>query len=99
MRAYSSRRTAGLALLTSIVGCGAGTRAQEDVLWRAYWQPAHSPADANAANLFANADELERRALVEAVLARNPSVDAAREGLRAKLAEIPQATALDDPMV
>jgi len=42
---------------------------------------------------------LDRHALIEAVLARNPSVESAREGWRAALAEYPQVTALEDPMV
>jgi outer membrane protein, heavy metal efflux system len=41
---------------------------------------------------------LEREALVREVLARNPSLRAARAAWRAALAEFPQAVALDDPM-
>lgn len=42
---------------------------------------------------------LDRTALVAAVLARNPSLAAARAAARAALARYPQATALDDPML
>lgn len=42
---------------------------------------------------------LDRQALIDAVLARNPSVESAREGWRAALVEYPQVTALEDPMV
>ena len=49
--------------------------------------------------LFAGATSLDRAALVEAVLARNPDVEAARQAWRAALAEFPQASAIDDPMV
>lgn len=48
---------------------------------------------------FAGAAVLERRALVEAVVARNPDVDAARAAWRRSLARVPQQSAFDDPMV
>lgn len=48
---------------------------------------------------FAGATVLERRALVEAVLARNPDIEAARAGWRRSLARVPQQSAFDDPMV
>jgi cobalt-zinc-cadmium efflux system outer membrane protein len=48
---------------------------------------------------FPGATVLERRALIDAVLARNPDVEAARAGWRRALSRIPQETALDDPMV
>ena len=48
---------------------------------------------------FPRATVLECRALIEAVLARNPDIEAARAGWRRALARVPQATAFDDPMV
>lgn len=42
---------------------------------------------------------LERVALVQEVLERNPSLDAAREAWQAALSRVPQATALEDPML
>lgn len=48
---------------------------------------------------FAGATVLERRSLIEAVLARNPDIEAARAGWRRALARVPQQSALDDPMV
>lgn len=48
---------------------------------------------------FAGAAGLERRALIEAVLARNPDIEAARAGWRRALARVPQEGAFDDPMV
>lgn len=48
---------------------------------------------------FVGAPVLERRSLVEAVLARNPDLVAARAGWRRALSRVPQETALDDPMV
>ena len=49
--------------------------------------------------LFAGAQHLARAAVVEAVLARNPDVEAARRAWRAAVARVPQATALEDPML
>ena len=42
---------------------------------------------------------LDRAALVRAVLESNPDVEAARQAWRAALAEVPQAEALEDPML
>ena len=42
---------------------------------------------------------LDRQSLVRAVLARNPSIEAARASWRAALARYPQETAIDDPML
>jgi len=49
--------------------------------------------------LFAGATVLERRPLIEAVLARNPSIEAARQGWHAAVAEAGGAGSLDDPML
>jgi outer membrane protein TolC len=62
------------------------------------WRRA-APARAASDHLFAGQAALERRALVAAVLARNPSIDAARWAWRAALARYPQETALEDPML
>lgn len=62
------------------------------------WRRA-APAQAASDELFAGQAALERRALVAAVLARNPSIDAARWAWRAALARYPQETALEDPML
>lgn len=93
MRASVSGLFAALSLL--LLGCAPGTAAREDRLWREY--TARGPSQTDGAALFAGDEHLERQALIEAVLARNPSVNAAREALRAALAQIPQMTALDDP--
>lgn len=42
---------------------------------------------------------LEREAFVRAVLARNPSIESARQGFRAALARVRQSGSFDDPMV
>jgi len=44
-----------------------------------------------------SATQLDRRALIEAVLGANRDVEAMRQGLRAALAEVSAAGALDDP--
>jgi outer membrane protein TolC len=47
---------------------------------------------------FPGAAVLDRRALVEEVLLRNPSLESARQAWRAALERFPQETSLDDPM-
>ena len=48
---------------------------------------------------FVEVATLERRALIEAVLARNPDIEAARAAWRGALHRVPQQSAIDDPMV
>lgn len=52
-----------------------------------------------AADPLAGAARLELAALVDAVLARNPSIEAARHAWRAAVQRVPQATSWADPMV
>jgi len=59
---------------------------------------AHVHADAAVAALAA-APTLERRALIDAVLAANREVEAVRQAWRAAVAEVPAAGALEDPML
>jgi outer membrane protein TolC len=87
-----------LAAAVGLPGCagpGLATRhrAQGDA-----WERS-APAGDTAAEPFANAPFLERAALVEEVLRRNPSLQAARWAWRAALARYPQETSLDDPML
>src|SRR4030095_6068217 len=58
-----------------------------------------APAPAATDDPFAGHATLERPALIAAVLARNPSIAAARWAWRAALARYPQETALDDPVL
>lgn len=60
--------------------------------------PAERTLDSGA-RLFTGEATLDRRRLVEAVLARNPSLEVARQAYRAALARYPQASGLDDPML
>ncbi len=82
-------------LVWSCAGPGLTTRHQE--LDQA-WQRAAPPA-ASADDPFAGHAVLDREALIAAVLARNPSIEAARWAWRAALARYPQETSLDDPML
>src|SRR5262249_7530236 len=54
-------------------------------------------ADEAEGDALGDARELSRGALVASVLARNPTIEAARAAWRAALARYPQATALPDP--
>lgn len=94
MRARFSGLCAGLAL----IGCGASPGSREDALWREH-RGTNRAHQSDGTSLFAGDAHLQREKLIEAVLARNPSVNAAREAVRAALAEIPQMTALEDPTV
>lgn len=76
----------GLFLLTSLtIGCGTSGGTRADALWREYRDTAREPStnDDDAA-LFAVDQALERASLVRAVLARNPNIEVAREGLRGR---------------
>jgi outer membrane protein TolC len=82
-------------LLASCAGPSLTTRHQalEDAWSRS------APARPAGDDPFAGHATLERGALVAAVLARNPSIEAARWAWRAALARYPQETSLDDPML
>jgi cobalt-zinc-cadmium efflux system outer membrane protein len=97
-------RGAGAALALALVA-GAGSReaawaqsATYEELRGQLQSPAAAPT-ADEDRLFAGAEHLEREAFVKAVLARNPSVEAARAAARAALYEVPQARSLEDPML
>lgn len=60
---------------------------------------AQSSMPDDGATLFAGAQTLDRQALVDAVLARNTSLEAARLAYRALELRVPQVTSLDDPML
>jgi outer membrane protein TolC len=89
---------AGLALLAVASGCsiaaGPELRRQQRAL-EALEEAA--PDDAAGPPFAAAAATLERAALVEEVLRRNPTIAAARFAWRAALARHPQETALPDP--
>jgi cobalt-zinc-cadmium efflux system outer membrane protein len=86
---------AALAVLPGCFGAGgAEVRRQSRALDAL--ETAAAPA---ASRPFTGVAALERAALVEEVLRRNPSIAAARHAWRAALARHPQETALEDPTV
>jgi outer membrane protein, heavy metal efflux system len=56
--------------------------------------PQDAPRDA-----LPRTEELDRETFVRAVLARNPSIESARQGWRAALARVRQTGSFDDPMI
>jgi outer membrane protein TolC len=92
-------RGALLALLLIAVGCGswvAPIREQREA-WTRSEALAHSAA--RKPDPFAGAAVLERGALVQAVLERNPTIAAARHAWRAALERAPQVASFEDPML
>lgn len=85
-----------LATTSLATGCVSQTT-REDALWRELRTSTSAPSTTTAIELLGDTHELDRAALITAVLARNPTVAAAREAARASLTEIRQVTALDDP--
>lgn len=81
-----------LAALPGCLGGGAEVRRQAAEL------DALAAAPPPAGAPFAGVAVLERGALVDEVLRRNPTIAAARFAWRAALARYPQETALEDPM-
>jgi len=61
--------------------------------------PAAGPSAARDEDPFAGTASLDRARVVEAVLRRNPTLEAARQAWRAALARFPQETGLPDPML
>jgi outer membrane protein TolC len=89
-----------LALLAPLLwGCAGPSQTTRYHALEDSWLRA-APAQAGRADdPFAGQVTLERRALIDAVLARNPSIESARWAWRAALARHPQETSLDDPML
>jgi len=94
---------AGLIASIGLVGCAHGQRGRYDSEWSAL--DAAEPPDLNENEegfaepvAFDESAPLQRAALVQAVLERNPDLEAARQVWRAALAEHPQARSLEDTM-
>lgn len=86
--------------LAFLAGCASATGAhRHDAMSAALRRDAQHTAAAADATLFTTAESLERAALIEAVLARNPGVEAARQAWRAAVEKYPAAGALEDPML
>jgi outer membrane protein TolC len=82
--------------LTGCAGLGLARRHHEA---ERSWRESAGDLARDDADPFPGAARLERAALVEAVLRRNPSIRAARWSWKAALARYPQETSLDDPML
>lgn len=96
-------KTLGTVLLALwLTGCAHGQRKQIDAMEHALHQAAPQSEEAEAAQaLLENEPDapLEKKELVRAVLARNPTLESARLAWHTVVAQQPQATALPDPMV
>jgi outer membrane protein TolC len=89
-----------VAIGVSIAGCGASAQERRyDGMLVDVRDAEQRAAQGDGRQLFAGATTLDRAALVEGVLARNPDVESARQAWRAALAEYPQAGSLEDPML
>lgn len=86
-----------LLLLTACAGTAGGSRYQ--ALSADYGRSASTTPESAQRDDLPRGTVLEREAFVRAVLARNPSIESAREGWRAALARIRQSGSIDDPMV
>lgn len=100
MRFHDSRRSR-LALGVALAGCVDGAQARQHdsmvaMISRAESDHAHH-GEVSDASLVVDG-RLDRSAVVSAVLARNPDLDAARAAWRAAVAGYPSAVALEDPM-
>jgi len=95
----------GIALFALWVsGCAGAQAHRRDQLysaWRASVPSSETshPSGAVHGESLATADSLDRAAFVQAVLDRNPSLEASRQAWRAALAEHAQESAIDDPML
>jgi outer membrane protein TolC len=100
----AARVAAGAVVTAWLSGCGAPAASSHDALTadldRSALEahPADARSEAEDARVL-QAPRLARGPYVRAVVRRNPSIDAAREGWRAALAHARVAGAPDDPMV
>ncbi len=94
--APGSRRLSTLAALGLVASLAAGPLTDPVAGRQAPAQ--ESPVDTGSEpELVDGGDTLDRRALIAAVLRRNPGIEAARRAARAAAERVPQAAALDDP--
>src|SRR6185436_11104147 len=94
------RVTSAWAIAATLVGCAETTGVREhDAMLGALNRSERERANgAGGDDVVFGGAALDRKALVAAVLARNPDLDAARETWRAATAAYPIAVSLDDPM-
>ncbi|HYQ02838.1 MAG TPA: TolC family protein [Polyangiaceae bacterium] len=95
-----SARALCVTSLCSLSACGGTAGANHYQARSADYErsAAIAPRDASQ-NALPRGEILEREAFVRAVLARNPSIESARQGWRAALARVRQSGAFSDPMV
>lgn len=87
-------------LLAILAGCASATGAhRHDAMTAALRRDAQHTAAAVDATTVTTAGVLDRKALIEDVLARNPGIEAARQAWRAAVEKYPVAIGLDDPML
>ncbi len=101
-QASHSREALGTALFVLSLSVCVGAQAQRPD--RAYAEETQSRRPSSAANesglhAIDTAASLDRATFVQAVLERNPSLEASRQAWRAAKAEEAQQSALDDPMI
>ncbi|HET6611793.1 MAG TPA: TolC family protein [Kofleriaceae bacterium] len=87
-------RIFGVVVAVAFSGCASSQDRHYDRMW-AQLREAAPPDGATRSPHWGS--HLDREAYVTAVLERNPSIEAARQGWRAAVAHTPQATAVDDP--
>ena len=99
-RANSLGRGLGASLSLLLLGACASTQTKRhDALASELRRAAPRSASSSAQLDLAGASRLDRATFVHAVLEQNPSLESARQGWRAALAEHAQESALDDPML
>jgi len=90
----------GLALGAALSGCvSPGLGVREHALTKRLEASTSVFAPALTDDPFRGHASLDRAALIQEALRRNPGIDAARSAWRAALARYPQDTALEDPML
>lgn len=98
--ARPARPTALCLTLLLSAGCSASLSKRYTGLRAELRQPlASKPTESAVLPSPVDAPELTRQGLIADVLARNPSVEAARHGVRAALARYPQTGSLEDPVL
>lgn len=89
------------AFILVLGGCGAAGHDSYEKLSASYERTASTTPEAEARDATTSMDgsTLDRARFVRAVLRRNPSLESARQALRAAIARVRQAGTFEDPMV
>ncbi len=104
--AFSRGRTARrVACLFGLASLAMACQTKSSIRYRSLsddWERSASPVDRSldaGDRLFEGNETFDRRALVQTVLERNPSLEVARQAWRGALARYPQAPGLEDPIL